>query len=43
VEQLPLGDHVAFLLEPQAGQAPEQIGTLVTFGDVQNLNPGHPA
>ena len=43
LERLPLGDHVAFLLEPQAGQAPEKVGRLVTFSDVNHFDPGHPA
>ncbi len=43
LEQLTLGDHVAFLLEPEAGRAPEQLRSLVSFGDVSDLDPGHPA
>lgn len=43
LERLPLGDHVAFLLEPEAGRAPAEIGALVTFGDVNGFTPGHTA
>lgn len=43
LEQLTLGDHVAFVLEPDAGRAPEQLRSLVSFGDVRDVEPGHPA
>lgn len=43
LQRLPLGDHVAFLLEPEVGHAPEQLRTVVSFGDVRDLEPGHPA
>jgi len=43
VERLPLGDHVAFLLEPEAGRAAADTGALITFGDVSGLDPGHQA
>ena len=38
-----VGDHVGFLLEPGAGSAPEKFDQLVTFADVQDLEPGHEA
>ena len=38
-----LGDHVGFLLEPVAGAAPDGFDQLVTFADVQDLEPGHEA
>jgi flavin reductase (DIM6/NTAB) family NADH-FMN oxidoreductase RutF len=38
-----LGDHVGFLLEPVAGDAPERFEQLVTFADVRDLDPGHEA
>lgn len=38
-----LGDHVGHLLEPTAGEAPDQLRDLVTFADVRDLEPGHDA
>jgi flavin reductase (DIM6/NTAB) family NADH-FMN oxidoreductase RutF len=38
-----VGDHVGHLLEPVAGHAPERLDELVTFSDVQDLEPGHEA
>jgi flavin reductase (DIM6/NTAB) family NADH-FMN oxidoreductase RutF len=38
-----LGDHVGFLLEPVAGEAPDTFEDLVTFSDVRDLDPGHEA
>ncbi|HEX2283413.1 MAG TPA: flavin reductase family protein [Mycobacterium sp.] len=38
-----LGDHVGFLLEPVGGSAPDEFEQLVTFADVQDLQPGHEA
>ncbi|MDT5015814.1 MAG: hypothetical protein QOD39_1974 [Mycobacterium sp.] len=38
-----LGDHVGFLLEPVAGDAPDEFEQLVTFADVRDLDPGHEA
>jgi flavin reductase (DIM6/NTAB) family NADH-FMN oxidoreductase RutF len=38
-----LGDHVGFLLEPVAGNAPDELDQLVTFSDVRDLDPGHEA
>jgi len=43
VERLPLGDHVAFLLEPDSGRAAGDTGSLVSFGDVTDFEPGHSA
>ncbi|CAN5377121.1 flavin reductase family protein [soil metagenome] len=38
-----LGDHVGHLLEPVAGEAPDELCELVTFADVRDLDPGHDA
>ncbi|WP_374105677.1 flavin reductase family protein [Rhodococcus erythropolis] len=38
-----VGDHVAFLLEPETGHAPEELGEIITFADVRDLEPGHDA
>lgn len=38
-----VGDHVGFLLEPVAGDAPDRFDQLVTFADVRDLEPGHEA
>jgi flavin reductase (DIM6/NTAB) family NADH-FMN oxidoreductase RutF len=38
-----LGDHVGFLLKPVEGDAPQKFDQLVTFADVQDLEPGHEA
>ena len=38
-----VGDHVGFLLEPVAGDAPDRFDELVTFADVRDLEPGHEA
>lgn len=38
-----LGDHVGFLLGPDAGHAPDRFDQLVTFADVRDLDPGHQA
>lgn len=38
-----LGDHVGFLVQPVAGDAPDAFDQLVTFADVSDLEPGHEA
>jgi len=38
-----LGDHVGHLVEPVAGSAPDDLGELITFSDVRDLEPGHDA
>jgi flavin reductase (DIM6/NTAB) family NADH-FMN oxidoreductase RutF len=38
-----VGDHVGFLLDPVAGDAPDKFEQLVTFSDVRDLDPGHDA
>jgi flavin reductase (DIM6/NTAB) family NADH-FMN oxidoreductase RutF len=43
LERLELGDHVAFLLAPESGSAPDDLGELITFSDVRDLEPGHEA
>jgi flavin reductase (DIM6/NTAB) family NADH-FMN oxidoreductase RutF len=43
LERLRLGDHVAFLIEPDSGECGDNVGALVTFADVRDLEPGHPA
>jgi hypothetical protein len=42
LERAPLGDHVGHLLEPVEGRAPERID-LLTFQQVRDMEPGHPA
>jgi flavin reductase (DIM6/NTAB) family NADH-FMN oxidoreductase RutF len=39
----PLGDHVAFLLEPEAAHVREGDVTLLTYAQVADLDPGHDA
>lgn len=36
-----VGDHVGHLLEPVSGSAPDDLGELITFSDVRDVNPGH--
>jgi flavin reductase (DIM6/NTAB) family NADH-FMN oxidoreductase RutF len=43
LERLRLGDHVAFLIEPDSGECGDDIGDLVSYGEVKDLTPGHPA
>lgn len=43
LERLRLGDHVAFLIEPDSGEVPGPIEDLITFADVGDLEPGHGA
>jgi flavin reductase (DIM6/NTAB) family NADH-FMN oxidoreductase RutF len=43
LERLTLGDHVAFLLAPETGAAPDDLGELIAFSDVRDLEPGHEA
>ncbi|WP_193047104.1 flavin reductase family protein [Mycolicibacterium baixiangningiae] len=38
-----VGDHVGHLLEPIAGQAPDDFTDWTTFADVRDLTPGHEA
>ncbi|MCB0950945.1 MAG: flavin reductase family protein, partial [Mycobacterium sp.] len=38
-----LGDHLGHLLAPVTGAAPDELGELVTFSDVADVTPGHPA
>ncbi|PRC52628.1 oxidoreductase, partial [Mycobacterium sp. ITM-2017-0098] len=38
-----LGDHVGHLIEPVAGSAPDELGDLISFSDVRDLEPGHDA
>lgn len=42
-DRFDVGDHVAHVLEPVAGQAPGDFTDWVTFADVRDLNPGHEA
>ena len=39
----PVGDHVGFLVEVDQAHASEQASSLLTFKDVQHLDPGHEA
>lgn len=43
LERLRLGDHVAFLIEPDSGECVDNVGELVTYADVKDLDPGHDA
>jgi flavin reductase (DIM6/NTAB) family NADH-FMN oxidoreductase RutF len=43
LNRIDVGDHVAHLLEPVAGHAPERSDDLVTFADVKDMEPGHEA
>ncbi|WP_197382105.1 flavin reductase family protein [Mycolicibacterium mengxianglii] len=38
-----VGDHVGHLLEPIAGNAPDELTDLVTFSDVRDIEAGHDA
>jgi flavin reductase (DIM6/NTAB) family NADH-FMN oxidoreductase RutF len=39
----PLGDHVAFLVEPEAAHVRDGVLSLLTFAAVRDLDPGHDA
>jgi flavin reductase (DIM6/NTAB) family NADH-FMN oxidoreductase RutF len=41
--RLPVGDHVGFLVEPDAGEFADAAWPLVSFADVRDLKPGHDA
>jgi len=43
VDRFSLGDHVGHLLEPVDGRPPHELEHWVSFGDVQELQPGHEA
>jgi flavin reductase (DIM6/NTAB) family NADH-FMN oxidoreductase RutF len=43
LERLRLGDHVAFLIEPDSGGCEDTFAPFVTFSDVGDLEPGHGA
>ena len=43
LERFDVGDHVAHLLEPVAGNATEMTDELISFADVRDLEPGHDA
>ena len=43
IRRFDLGDHVGHLVEPVAGSAPDELGDLITFSDVRDLEPGHDA
>ncbi len=43
LDRFDCGDHVAFLLEPVAGDAERAGGTQLGFQDVQDLDSGHDA
>jgi len=42
LDRIPLGDHVGFLLAPIDIERPE-AGPVLTYQQVQDLRPGHPA
>jgi flavin reductase (DIM6/NTAB) family NADH-FMN oxidoreductase RutF len=43
LERLRLGDHVAFLIEPDSGVCEDAFAPFLTFSDVSDLEPGHGA
>lgn len=43
LDRLDLGDHVGYLLNPIAGQAPDEPRPWVSLTDVADLKPGHDA
>lgn len=43
LERVVMGDHVAFLVQPETGYASEELGAVITFADVQEFEPGHQA
>jgi flavin reductase (DIM6/NTAB) family NADH-FMN oxidoreductase RutF len=43
LDRRPLGDHVGFLLEPVAVEAPPDEPEPLTLDDVEDVDPGHPA
>ncbi|TFV54422.1 flavin reductase family protein [Mycobacterium sp. PS03-16] len=43
VRRFDVGDHVGHLLEPVDGRPPTELGAWVTFADVRDFEPGHPA
>lgn len=43
LKRFDVGDHVAHILEPVAGDAPENVTDWVTFSDVRDIEPGHEA
>lgn len=42
LQREPFGDHVGFLIEPDSGECPD-LTEVITFRDVQQLDPGHDA
>ncbi|MDI9913749.1 flavin reductase family protein [Rhodococcus sp. IEGM 1379] len=43
IDKIDMGDHVAFILEPETGSAPEELDDVITYSDVRGLEPGHRA
>jgi flavin reductase (DIM6/NTAB) family NADH-FMN oxidoreductase RutF len=43
LDRFTLGDHVGHLLEPVDGDPPHELEHWVSFGDVQDMEPGHQA
>lgn len=43
LERIPLGDHVGYVLAPDTGAPAPDAPTLLSFRDVRDLRPGHPA
>jgi flavin reductase (DIM6/NTAB) family NADH-FMN oxidoreductase RutF len=43
LDRIDLGDHVGFLLAPDAGECADQWGRPLTFRDVRGMDPGHEA
>jgi flavin reductase (DIM6/NTAB) family NADH-FMN oxidoreductase RutF len=43
IDQIPLGDHVGFLLEPDVAEIRDRSARLLHFSQVRDLDPGHEA
>jgi flavin reductase (DIM6/NTAB) family NADH-FMN oxidoreductase RutF len=43
IRRFDLGDHVGHLVKPVAGCAADELGALITYSDVRDLEPGHDA
>jgi len=43
IRRFDLGDHVGHLIEPVAGLSGGELGDLISFSDVRDLEPGHDA
>lgn len=41
LNRIELGDHLGYLLKPVAGYAPLHVDHMLTFSDVDDIEPGH--